>query len=139
MHRTSTRATNNNVILRRSRAIARDRLEGWKHTRSLWPSFETGARQRERSPQDDAELVSGALSSGVRSTRRNTRGVRPLLRPTLLNLRHTVDNGAKQLPVLSDEPPHLHLLDRRVVVGTGVDGDARQQHVEFEVLQACRL
>ena len=32
------------VILRRSRALARDRLEGWKQARCLWPSFETLAR-----------------------------------------------------------------------------------------------
>ena len=39
-----TPETNSNVILRRSRALARDRLEGWKQTPSLLPSFETAAR-----------------------------------------------------------------------------------------------
>jgi hypothetical protein len=34
---------NSDVILRRARALARDRLEGWQHAPSLWPSFETRA------------------------------------------------------------------------------------------------
>src|SRR5690349_12997952 len=37
--------TNTGVILRRSRAFARGRLEGWKHAPCLWPSFETRARR----------------------------------------------------------------------------------------------
>src|ERR1043166_2389478 len=42
-----------NVILRRPRALARERLEGWPQARSVLPSFETVARFRERLPQDD--------------------------------------------------------------------------------------
>src|SRR5262249_54368857 len=38
---------NSNVILRRSRAFARDRLGGWKQAPGVWPSFETfGAARR---------------------------------------------------------------------------------------------
>jgi hypothetical protein len=37
--------------------LTRDRLEGWKQTRCVWPSFETAARLRERPPQDDGEFV----------------------------------------------------------------------------------
>jgi hypothetical protein len=53
------------VILRKPHALARGCLEGWKHARCLWPSFETAARQGERPPQDDA---------GVCYTNKQTRG-----------------------------------------------------------------
>src|SRR5438105_15204009 len=46
------KSTNNTVILRRPRALARGRLEGWPQTRSLLPSFETLGASR-RAPQDD--------------------------------------------------------------------------------------
>jgi len=36
-------ATNTAVILRASATTSRERLEGWKQARSLWPSFETVA------------------------------------------------------------------------------------------------
>jgi len=36
-------AANDTVILRRARALARGRLEGWKYARSFLPSFETRA------------------------------------------------------------------------------------------------
>ena len=38
---------------------------------------------------------------------------------------------AKQLPGLAVELHQLHLLDRREVVRSGRDGDARQQHRHF--------
>src|SRR5215470_1690075 len=41
------------VILRKSRALARDCLEGWPQARSPLPCFETAARLRERPPQHD--------------------------------------------------------------------------------------
>jgi len=44
-----------NVMLRRSRAFARDRLEAWQQAPSLLPSFETVARLRERPPQSLTE------------------------------------------------------------------------------------
>src|SRR5262252_9518590 len=40
---TNDRATSTNVILRKSRALARDCLEGWKRPRCLWSPFETPA------------------------------------------------------------------------------------------------
>jgi len=52
-----TSATNTAVILRRSRAFARDRLEGWKRRLCLRPSFETLARKSALAPQDDGFLL----------------------------------------------------------------------------------
>ena len=49
------------------------------------------------------------------------------------------DHVAEQLPGLAVEPHQLHLLDREVVVGAGVDLDAGQHQVGVEVLQAGRL
>src|SRR5262249_49729833 len=44
------------------------RLEGWRHARSLWPSFETVACKRMRPPQDE-DAVSGDCKSGVQIAR----------------------------------------------------------------------
>src|ERR1700736_5400685 len=43
-------------MLRRSRLLARDRLEAWPRAPNMLPSFETVARVRERLPQDDVPV-----------------------------------------------------------------------------------
>src|SRR5262249_8982584 len=49
------------------------------------------------------------------------------------------DDVAEQMPRLAVELHQLHLLDRKEVVRTGVDLDARQHHVAGEILEICRL
>src|SRR5262249_7919525 len=64
-----TGATGDTVILRSS-ARSAERLEGWKHVRCLWPSFETAARGR-AAPQGDVcvcfTLFRGAYSAASRA------------------------------------------------------------------------
>src|SRR5271169_6556824 len=47
-----------------------------------------------------------------------------------------VQDRAEQLPALTVEALHLHLLDRIEIRRAGVDLDTRQQHAEFEFFQA---
>ena len=47
-----------------------------------------------------------------------------------------IEDRTKQLPGLALEAPHLHLLHGEEIVRPSVDSDARQQHVDFVVLQA---
>jgi hypothetical protein len=47
-------------MLRRARALERDRLEAWKHAPSLRPSFETRARQVARALRMTGEFVAPA-------------------------------------------------------------------------------
>src|SRR5262249_46777527 len=56
-----SRATNNNVILRKPRALARGCLEGWQQTPNALPSFETAVRWCERPPQDDEKICCSPL------------------------------------------------------------------------------
>src|SRR5262249_39962852 len=48
-------------------------------------------------------------------------------------------DGAKQLKALAVEPLHLQLLDWRKVVRPRVYLDARQEHVEFKILETRGL
>src|SRR5689334_13656313 len=51
------------VILRASATKSRSRLEGWKQSPCVWPSFETTARERARSPQDDGSVYAPVLAT----------------------------------------------------------------------------
>src|SRR5262245_38444035 len=49
------------------------------------------------------------------------------------------DHRTEQHPSLAVEASHLHLLDRIEIGRAGVDLDPRQQHWQFEIVQAGDL
>ena len=62
---------------------------------------------------------------------------RAILRSTVAQI--AFQHGAEELPLLSIEAHHLHLLDGEVILRPGVDGDARKEEVGLEVLHTRRL
>src|SRR6185437_15431381 len=50
-----------------------------------------------------------------------------------------LEDRAEQFPALAVELHHLQLLVDAVIIRRGVDGDARQQQIELNVLQAGGL